>query len=338
QGVKFQTSIDSEVIASLIARNRKKLDIEEAIKETTKIIKGSYALVITYEQKLIGVRDPNGIRPLCIGKTEDGYAIASESCAFSVIGAEFIRDVEPGEMVFIEDNQIRSVKFDGSGKKAFCSFEYVYFARPDSIIDGRNVYMVRRDAGRILARENPVDADLVIAVPDSGTVAAIGYAEESGIPFGEGLIKNRYIGRTFIQPDQRTRELSVHLKLNVLKENVKGKRIIMVDDSIVRGTTSAKLVTILKKAGATEVHIRISSPPVTHPCFFGIDTPDRESLIAATHSLEEICEKTGADSLAYLSIEGLVEAIHLPGNHLCTACFDGDYPMGVPSAKNISEE
>lgn len=333
-GVIFQTSIDSEVIASLIARYSKDRSIEEAIVETTKRIKGSYALVITFGNKLIGVRDPNGIRPLSIGKHENGYVLASESCAFSVMGAEFVRDVQAGEMVIIEDNEIKSEIYNGTSKKAACVFEFVYFSRPDSILDGKNVYMARRNAGIILAKEHPVDADMVIAVPDSGTVAAIGYAQESGIPFGEGLIKNRYVGRTFIQPDQRMRELSVRLKLNVLKDNIRGKRIIMIDDSIVRGTTSGKIVSMLKEAGAKEVHIRISSPPVAHSCYFGIDTPSRRHLVAANHSIDNISEMIGADSLGYISVEGLIDAIGLSKNDLCTACFDGCYPMEVPKSGN----
>lgn len=333
-GVIFQTSIDSEVIASLIARFMKDKTIEDAIVSTTKIIKGSYALTITFANKLIGVRDPYGLRPLCIGKLDNGYVISSESCAFSVINAEYVRDVQPGELVIIEDNEIKSIRYEDRSKKALCSFEYVYFARPDSIMDNRSVYIARSNAGKILAQEHPVDADMVIAVPDSGTVAAIGYAEASGIPFGEGLIKNRYVGRTFIQPDQRMRELSVRLKLNVLKENVKGKRLIMIDDSIVRGTTSGKIVKMLKDAGATEVHIRVSSPPVTHSCYFGIDTPSRRHLVAANHSIEEIRNMIGADSLGYLSVEGLMEAICLGKNEICTACFRGDYPMEVPKLGN----
>lgn len=333
-GVIFQTSIDSEAIASLIARHSKDHSIENAIIETTKIIKGSYALVITYDDKLVGVRDPLGIRPLCIGKIDGGYVLASESCAFSVMGAEFIRDVEAGEMVVIENNEIKSIQYSNNTNKAICSFEYVYFSRPDSIIDGQNVYISRRNAGIILAKEHPVEADLVIAVPDSGTVAAIGYAQESGIPFGEGLIKNRYVGRTFIQPDQRMRELSVRLKLNVLKDNVKGKRLVMIDDSIVRGTTSGKIVNMLKEAGAKEVHIRVSSPPVIHSCYFGIDTPSRRNLIAANHSIEEISKMIGADSLGYISVEGLKESIGLPENHLCKGCFSGNYPISIPKSLN----
>lgn len=329
EGVIFQTSIDSEVIANMIARGHKQ-GIETAIKNTMKQIRGSYALVITCGKKLIGVRDPHGLRPLCIGKIDGGYVLSSENCAFNVIGAEFIRDVEPGEMVIIEDNQIKSIKYESNAKKALCSFEFVYFARPDSVLDGQSVYVSRRNAGKILAKEHPVDADLVIAVPDSGTVAAIGYAQESKIPFGEGLIKNRYVGRTFIQPDQRMRERSVRLKLNVLKDNVAGKRIVMVDDSIVRGTTSGKIVEMLKAAGAKEVHVRVCSPPVKYSCYFGIDTPSRKNLVGAVHSVEEIREMIGADSLGYLSIEGLIKSTSMETCSLCSACFSGDYPMEVP--------
>ena len=333
RGVIFQTSIDSEVIAALIARFIRDNTIEESIVKTLELIKGAYALVITSGSKLIGVRDPNGIRPLCIGRTKEGYVLSSESCIFPLLGAKFIRDVEPGEIVIIEDHELKSMRYNKGQKKAICAFEYVYLARPDSDIDGRSVYMARTQAGRILAKEYPVEADMVIAVPDSGTVAAIGYAEESGIPFGEGLIKNRYVGRTFIQPDQRMRELSVRLKLNVLRDNVKGKRIIMVDDSIVRGTTSGKIVKMLKDAGATEVHVRVSSPPVIHSCHFGIDTPNEDKLVAARHSIEEIRKMIGADSLGYLSVDGLLESINLGSDQVCVACFNGDYPMALPDAE-----
>ncbi|MBR0599167.1 amidophosphoribosyltransferase [Sinanaerobacter chloroacetimidivorans] len=330
RGVIFQTSIDSEIIAALIARYIRDNSIEDSIVKTLEQVKGAYALVITSGDKLIGVRDPNGIRPLCIGKTREGYILSSESCIFPLLGATFLRDVEPGEMIIIEDGELKSIRFQKGQKKAICAFEYVYLARPDSDMDGKSVYMARSQAGRILAKEHPVEADMVIAVPDSGTVAAIGYAEASGIPFGEGLIKNRYVGRTFIQPDQRMRELSVRLKLNVLKDSVKGKRIIMVDDSIVRGTTSGKIVTMLKDAGAKEVHVRVSSPPVTHSCHFGIDTPNSDKLVASRHTVEEIRQMIGADSLGYLSIEGLLEAIGIGKEKICVACFNGNYPMPLP--------
>lgn len=330
RGVIFQTSIDSEIIAALIARYIRENTIEESIVKTLEMVKGAYALVITSGDKLIGVRDPNGIRPLCIGKMKEGWVLSSESCVFPLLGAKFVRDVEPGEMVIVEDHELKSMHYQKRAKTAICSFEYVYLARPDSDIDGRSVYMARSQAGKILAKEHPVEADMVIAVPDSGTVAAIGYAEESGIPFGEGLIKNRYVGRTFIQPDQRMRELSVRLKLNVLRDNVRGKKIVMVDDSIVRGTTCGKIVKMLKDAGALEVHVRVCSPPVTHSCHFGIDTPNPDKLVAANYSVDGICKMIGADSLGYLSVEGLMESISIGRDKVCAACFNGEYPMDLP--------
>ncbi|SKC54015.1 amidophosphoribosyltransferase [Maledivibacter halophilus] len=332
-GSIFQTSIDSEVIANLIAKNYN-LGFKEAIATAVKRIKGAFALSIICEGKLIGVRDPHGLRPLCIGKLDDGYVLSSESCGLGVVGAEIIRDVKPGEIVIIDDNGIESIMYDEDKPKALCSFEFVYFARPDSVIDEQSIYQSRIEAGKILARENPVDADIVMAVPDSGTVAAIGYAEESGIPYRQGLLKNKYLGRSFIQPDQKMRELMVKLKLSVLKENVEGKRLILIDDSIVRGTTSRRIVDMLKMAGAKEVHIRVSSPPVKHSCYFGIDTPTRKQLIGATNSVEEIREAIGADSLAYLSIPGLVKSINMKDENLCTACFSGNYPMEVPNGNS----
>jgi len=341
-GYLFQTSTDTEVIAAIIARNMKDETIGGAIMKTLDIIRGAYALVITSGDKLIGVRDPYGLRPLCIGKTADGYVLSSESCNFNLLGAKMVRDVQPGEIIVIEDGRISSYHCGRKENRAICAFEYVYFARPDSSIDKKNVYMARSKCGKILAREKPAAADMVIAVPDSGTVAAIGYAEESGIPFGIGLIKNRYVGRTFIQPDQKIRDLSVKLKLNVLTENVSGKRIIMVDDSIVRGTTSRKIVKMLRDGGAKEVHLRIACPPVTDPCFFGIDTPDKSKLVASDHTVEEMCSMIGANSLGFLSVEGMVDAIGLGDDALCTACFTGKYPMelenAVPDDTGMEEE
>ncbi len=339
EGSIFQTSIDSEVIANLIAKNYH-LGMKEAVIESVKEIRGSFALVIIIDNMLVGVRDPHGLRPLSLAKVDDGYVLASETCAHDVVGGEFVRDIEPGEIVIIDENGVESIMYDDSKRKAVCAFEYVYFARPDSIIDGRNVFITRKKAGQILAKESPVEADMVIAVPDSGIAAAIGYAEASGIPFDIGLIKNKYLGRTFIQPDQKSRELAVRLKLNAMSENIEGKRLILIDDSIVRGTTSKRLVNMLKDAGATEVHIRVSSPPVSHSCYFGIDTPNRAQLIGATHTIEEIREMTGADSLAYLSVDGLVESIGMKKCDLCTACFDGNYPMEVPKEgnKNVFEK
>ncbi|SCX79817.1 amidophosphoribosyltransferase [Desulfoluna spongiiphila] len=338
-GSIFQTSIDTEVIANLIAKNYS-LGFKESILKTVQQIKGAFALVIVCEGKLIGVRDPNGLRPLCIGKLPDGgLVLSSESCALDVVGAELVRDVKNGEMVIIDENGIESITYDDSKRVAHCIFEYVYFARPDSIIDGVSVSSSRRCAGKTLAKEHPVDADIVIAVPDSGIDAAIGFGQESGIPYGIGLIKNKYIGRTFIQPDQESRELAVRLKLNVLKENIKGKRVVVVDDSIVRGTTSRKIVDALKNAGATEVHMRVSSASVKYPCFFGIDTPNRKQLVGSSKSDEEVRELIGADSLGYISVKGLLESVGKTNCDMCTACFDGDYPMDVPEEvdKNMFE-
>ncbi|WP_242866830.1 amidophosphoribosyltransferase [Abyssisolibacter fermentans] len=334
-GVVFQTSIDTEVIANLLARHHKS-NIEESLRKVMEVVKGSFALVMMTDNKLIGVRDTHGLRPLCIGKISGGYVLASESCVLDTIGAEYMRDVEPGEIIIIDENGLQSFKSDKWCRKNLCIFELIYFARPDSTIDGINMYLFRSETGKILAQESPVEADVVISVPDSGTPAAIGFAEESGIPFGIGLIKNKYIGRTFIQPNQEMREQGVKIKLNVLKHNVEGKRVVMVDDSIVRGTTSKRLVEMLKKAGAKEVHVRVSSPPVAYSCHFGIDTPYRNQLIGANKSIEEIRELIGADSLAYLSIAGLSKAGGNKG--FCKACFDGDYPMEVPLEGNNKKE
>ncbi|SHF03815.1 amidophosphoribosyltransferase [Alkalibacter saccharofermentans] len=328
-GVVFQTTIDSEVIVNLIARGLKN-GIVESIKRMVEIIKGAYALVITTEDKLIGIRDPHGLRPLCLGKTKTGgYVLASESCALDSIGAKLIRDIDPGEIVIIDQNGVKSYSQNNWVKKRLCIFELIYFARPDSVIDGISVYLSRHNAGKILAAESMVNADVVIGVPDSGIPAAIGFAEASGIPFGIGLIKNKYTGRTFIQPSQELREEGVRLKLNALKENVQGKRVVIVDDSIVRGTTSKHLVELLREAGATEVHFRVSSPPVAHTCHFGIDTPYRKHLVGAMKTVEEIRDMIGADTLAFISVEGLVESVG-GGTTYCRACFDGDYPMEVP--------
>ncbi|AOY75765.1 amidophosphoribosyltransferase [Clostridium formicaceticum] len=328
-GVIFQTSIDSEVIVNLIARYSGDGMID-AIERTMDLIKGAYSLVVMTEEELIGVRDPLGLRPLCLGKMGDSYVLASESCAFDVMGATLVRDIEPGEIVTINKEGIQSTFYKNNGTRASCIFEYIYFARPDSVIDGVSVYEARKNAGRILAKEHPVEADLVVAVPDSSVPVAIGYAEASGIPFGEGLIKNRYVGRTFIQPTQSMRELAVRLKLNPLKDNLQGKKIVMIDDSIVRGTTSRRLVERLKSAGAKEVHVRISSPPVAFGCYFGIDTPDRNQLIGAVKTVEQIRKTIGADSLGYISTDGLVKSTGLSKEHFCLACFNGVYPLEVP--------
>lgn len=327
KGAVFQTTVDSEVIAHLIARETKG-DLIDAVVKTMEYIKGSYALALMTLDSLIAIRDPYGLRPLCLGKLNGSYLIASESCAFNTIGAEFIRDIEPGEVLVIDESGIKSIK-PFNAKKSLCIFEFVYFARPDSTIDCINVHNARFNAGRILAKECPCDADLVIGVPDSGTIAAMGYAYESGIPYGIGLIKNRYIGRTFIQPGQKVRSLGVRLKLNPLKEEINGKRLVMIDDSIVRGTTSGQIVKMLKEAGAKEVHVRITSPPVRFSCYFGIDTPTKKELIAASLSLEEIKNSICADSLGYLSTEGLIKSTG-QNKGFCLGCFTGEYPVEVP--------
>ncbi len=330
-GAIFQTTIDSEVIANLISRFRlTNNNIEEAVIQMMKEVQGSYALVILTPNKLLGIRDPLGIRPLCIGKIDDSYVMASETCALDAVQAEYIRDVEPGEIVIISEDGINSIKIDTQKESKLCVFEFIYFARPDSFIDGASVHQARIEAGKTLAKEYPIDADLVIGVPDSGITAALGYSTQSGIPYAQGLIKNRYIGRTFIQPDQGQRELGVRIKLNAMRDAISGKRVIMIDDSIVRGTTSRRIVQILRDAGATEVHLLISSPPIKFPCYFGIDTPSRSQLPAASKSVEEIREMIGADSLGYLSVEGLLKTPIGCKCDFCTSCFNGFYPMEVP--------
>lgn len=334
-GAIFQSTIDSEVILNLIARNRISSEtMEEAIVKTVKEIKGSFALAILTPKRLIGVRDPLGIRPLCIGRLGNSYILASETCALDAVGAEYVRDVNPGEIVLIGEEGITSVQVEAPKESKLCIFEFIYFARPDSNIDGASVHRARYEAGRKLAKEHPVEADLVIGVPDSGLTGAMGYSMESGIPYGEGLIKNRYIGRTFIQPDQGQRETGVRIKLNALRNAIEGKRLVMVDDSIVRGTTSKRIVQILKDAGAKEVHMRVSSPPIMFPCYFGIDTPSRKQLVASSHSVEDIRELVGADSLGYLSLEGLLETPVNSKCGFCDACFGGKYPMDVPLEGN----
>ena len=326
QGSVFQSTTDSEVIANLIARCSQN-NLEDALMKCMIDLKGAYSLVVLGEQKLIGVRDPFGVRPLCVGRLGAGYVLASETCALDTVGAEFIRDLDPGEILVIDEHGMNSRYHLPSNEKAGCIFEYVYFARPDSVLDGISVGRARREMGRQLARERKIEADIVISVPDSGTPAALGYSFESGIPFEEGLMKNRYIGRTFIQPTQATRNLAVKLKLNPVKETLQGKRVIMVDDSIVRGTTSRQIVRMLREAGAAEVHMVISSPPTQYSCFYGIDTAERKDLIASKLDVESIRDYIGADSLTYLSEEGLLSCF--PGKEMdfCTACFSGKYPI-----------
>ena len=331
-GAIFQTTIDSEVIAYIIARERlNSKTAEEAVRRACMKLKGAYALVVSSPRKLIGARDPFGFKPLCIGKRDNSYIITSETCALDTIGAEFVRDVRPGEVVTISpENGIESDMTMAlpQEQEARCIFEYIYFARPDSRIDGESVYASRIKAGRFLAQDSPVEADLVTGVPESGNAAALGYSLESGIPYGRAFVKNSYVGRTFIKPKQSSRESSVQVKLNVLKEAVAGKRVIMIDDSIVRGTTSDRIVRMLRDAGATEVHVRISSPPCLWPCYFGTDIPAREQLIAYNRTIEEIRQIIGADSLGYLEIDRLSEMVD--GLPICKGCFTGVYPMEPP--------
>lgn len=322
-GVIFQTELDTEVIANLIARNHKS-DIEDAIVRTLNDIKGTYGLIMMTTDALIGARDPFGVKPLSLGKFGEDYILASETCAFDTIGADFIRDIEPGEIIFINDEGIKSIKKEKADKR-LCLFEIIYFARPDSRLDNKSIYLSRIEAGKQLAREAYVDGDIVIGAPDSGTIPAIGYAEESKIPYAEGLIKNRYVGRTFIEPTQELREQGVRIKLNVLKENVAGKRVILVDDSIVRGTTIKRTIEMIRNAGAKEIHVRIASPPVLHSCHLGMDTPTRKNLIAAQMEVEEIRELIKADSLVYLSLDGFLKAAG--GSNFCTGCLNGHYPI-----------
>lgn len=330
-GAIFQTTIDSEVIAYLIARERiKSPTVEDAVASAMKKIKGAYSLIVMSPRKMIGARDPFGFKPLCIGKRDNAFFFSSETCALDAVGAEFVRDVLPGEIVSITKEGIESNMSMATEKPARCIFEYIYFARPDSRIDGISVYNSRIMAGRILAKSHPVDADIVVGVPESGNAAALGYSLESGIPYGVAFVKNSYIGRTFIKPKQAQRESSVKIKLNAMPEVVKGKRVIMIDDSIVRGTTSERIVRMLKNAGATEVHVRISSPPFLHPCYFGTDIPSHDQLIAHNHSVEEISKMIGADSLGYIDVASLSEMIG-GCKEYCDGCFTGNYPMEPPT-------
>ena len=329
-GAIFQTTIDTEVIAYLIARERLNVgSVEDAVKNAMKKLKGAYSLVISSPRKLIGARDPFGFRPLVIGKRDNAYMLASETCALDAVGAEFVRDVKPGEIVMLDKDGITSDESMCIQKPARCIFEYIYFARPDSYVDGVSVYNSRIMAGKILAQMHPAEADIVIGVPDSGNAAAMGFALQSGIPYGVGFVKNSYVGRTFIKPKQSARESSVHIKLNALKEVVRGKRVVMVDDSIVRGTTSGLIVQMMKDAGATEVHVRISSPPFLFPCYFGTDVPSCDQLIAHEHTVDQICDLIGADSLGYLDGERLPELIEGETGY-CDACFSGNYPVEPP--------
>ncbi len=327
KGSIFQTTVDSEIILHLMAQPS--LDgRENNLISTLHRIEGAYSLAVLTEQELIGVRDPHGFRPLSLGRLEGGWVLASETCAFDLIHAEFVRDLEPGEVVIINQQGVRSLKaFPEHTRRAFCMFEFVYFSRPDSNLLGRNVYQVRVEMGRQMARENPVEADLVVPVPDSGNCAALGFSLESKIPYEQAFVRNHYIGRSFLQPSQLIRDFNVRVKLNLIRELVRGKRVVIVDDSIVRGTTCKSRVNNLKEAGAREVHVRVSCPPHQWPCVYGIDFPDRSKLMAAQHTLEEIRRYINADSLAYLSQEGMVKATGLAASRFCMACYDGRYPV-----------
>ena len=327
RGSIFQTTVDSEIILHLMAQPNLGGQ-ENNLVSTIRRIEGAYSLVIMTEHELIGVRDPQGFRPLSIGKVGDAWVLASETCAFDLIQADFVRDVEPGEIVILDKNGIRSIKaFPEESRRALCIFEYVYFARPDSRISDRSVYQVRVDMGRELAREYPIEADIVVPVPDSGNCAALGYSLESGIPYEMAFVRNHYVGRSFLQPSQLIRDFNVRVKLNLIEDLVRDKRVIIVDDSIVRGTTSKTRVNSLKEAGAKEVHVLVSCPPHMHPCVYGIDFPDRTKLMAANHSLDDIRRYLDADSLGYLSQDGMVRATRQPANSFCMACYNGDYPV-----------
>jgi amidophosphoribosyltransferase len=330
EGSIFQSTMDSEVIVHLIAKSHHS-DIIARIKEALFLIKGAFSVVMLTENKLIGARDPFGFRPLCLGKLDDSYILSSETCAFDLIGAKYIREIKPGEIVIIDENGIKFDQIPSENKRhAYCVFEHIYFARPDSIVFNQTVYTFRKVLGNMLADEMPVDADIVVPIPDSGIAAAIGYSETSGIPYETALIRNHYIGRTFIEPKQSIRHFGVKLKLNAIKEIVRGKRVILIDDSIVRGTTSRKIVKLIREVGAKEVHMRISSPTTNYPCFYGIDTPTRTELIASSHSIDEIRKYITADSLAYLTLESLKKALGKESHNYCYACFNGDYPIRFP--------
>ncbi|MGB0587986.1 MAG: amidophosphoribosyltransferase [Limisphaerales bacterium] len=339
RGSIFQTTVDSEIVLHWLAQPTQNGD--NTLVSTIRKLEGAYSLLVMTERELIGARDPHGFRPLCIGRMDNGaYVLSSETCALDLIQAKFVRDVEPGEIVIIDDNGLRSIQaFPEQQKRSFCIFEYVYFARPDSNIADQNVYKVRVNMGRELARENPLEADIVVPIPDSGNCAALGYALESGIPFEMAFVRNHYVGRSFLQPSQLIRDFNVRVKLNLITDLVKDKRVIIVDDSIVRGTTCKKRVNSLKEAGAKEVHVLVSCPPHKNPCVYGIDFPDRSKLMAANNTLDEICQYLDADSLNYLSQEGMVRATGKPKESFCMACYDGQYPVEYDASvdKHIME-
>ena len=331
RGAIFQTTTDSELIAYAIAQERLRCgSAEEAVCQAVKGLRGAFSLIVMSARKLIAARDPWGFRPLCMGRRGQAVVFASESCALDAVGAAFEREIDPGEIVVVEDGQVRSIRENCAGATShMCIFEYIYFARPDSVICGQSVHEARLEAGRILAREHPVDADVVIGVPDSGLDAAMGYAEESGIPYGQGFVKNRYIGRTFITPDQQSRELAVRIKLGALRSTVEGRRVVMIDDSIVRGTTSRQIISLLREAGAKEVHFRVSAPPFIAPCYFGTDIPDKKDLIACRHTVEEIRRLVGADTLGFLSVDALERIAPSAACGFCRGCFTEEYPVAT---------
>ncbi|MBU4266993.1 MAG: amidophosphoribosyltransferase [Candidatus Altiarchaeales archaeon] len=332
KGSVFTTTTDTEIIAQLIVQEHLRSgDFMEGLKEAMKQLRGAYCLVILKDEEIIAIRDPWAVHPMVLGKSKDSYVVASESCALDTVDIPLVRDIKPGEILVIGD-ELKSYSI-GTEKISRCMFEYVYFARADSVLDGINVYDVRKNLGRTLHKEAPVTADLTTAVPDSGITTAIGYSRESKIPYGESLMKNRYLGRTFIMPEQKEREVGVKLKLNPIKSEIKGKKIVLADDSIVRGTTVRNLINLLRTAGAKEVHVRISCPPVKHPCFYGIDMQTEEEFIASNKSVKDICKEIGADSLAYTSLEGLIKAIGIPKKNLCLACLTGDYPIKEEQTK-----
>ncbi|MDD5449127.1 MAG: amidophosphoribosyltransferase [Candidatus Omnitrophica bacterium] len=328
EGAIFQTTMDSEIIVHLVARSKKK-KLQDRLIDALSRIKGAFSLVLITKDQVIGVRDPNGFRPLCLGQVDGSWVLSSETCALDLIQARYIREIEPGEVVFINKRGIHSVSPFPPARHAFCIFEYIYFARPDSNIFGHSVYLARKRLGERLFKEHPAAVDMIVPVPDSGTCAALGYAQSSGIPFEMGIIRNHYIGRTFILPSQHIRDFGVKVKLNPVKELLKGKRVAIIEDSIVRGTTSRARVKAIRDAGAKEVHMRISCPPLRHPCYYGIDFPTKEELIASQRTVDEIRDYIGLDSLGYLSLEGMLASMPLPKEEFCTCCFDGNYPVAV---------
>ena len=337
KGAIFQSTNDSEVIVHLMAQSKAETFLDRAA-EALKQVSGAYSLVLMTKTELLAARDPHGFRPLCLGKLDGSYIVASETCVMDLIEAEFIREIEPGELILINDQGIQSFFPFKKVETKHCVFEHIYFARPDSFIFGEHVYTARKNMGRAMAQESPADVDLIVPVPDSGVVSAMGFAEESGIPFEMGLIRNHYVGRTFIEPQSQIRHFGVKLKLNPVKEIIAGKRIAIIDDSIVRGTTARKIVKMLRDAGAKEVHLRISAPPILHSCFYGIDTPTKEELIAHTHDLEETRQYLAADSLAYLSLEKMMEVLENGKKKFCSACFDGNYPIPITDKKTDTSQ